>query len=82
MLKDRRKDWQKTCINWAWSRCGTVATMRGEKEQAKRSGRFFDGGGFQTKFVWYDEEEKESLRKAAFGKIKLTFNERHQHRVT
>ena len=27
-LKDRRKQWQKDCINWSWSRCGSVATER------------------------------------------------------
>jgi hypothetical protein len=27
-LKDRRKQWQKECINYSWSRCGTIATPR------------------------------------------------------
>jgi hypothetical protein len=54
LLKDRRKDWQKSCINYSWSRCGTIATERAPKYRAKRAKAFLTGGGYQTKFAWYD----------------------------
>jgi hypothetical protein len=54
LLKDRRKDWQKSCINYSWSRCGAVATERAPKDRAKRAKAFLTGGGHQTKFAWFD----------------------------
>lgn len=44
-MKDRRKQWQKDCINYSWSLCGTIATERIGKnhekavEKARRDGR-------------------------------------------
>ena len=34
-LKDRRKPWQKECINFTWSLCGTIATPRVGKNLEK-----------------------------------------------
>jgi hypothetical protein len=56
MIKDRRKQWQKECINFRWSRCGTVATWRPKKERAARISKFL-ATEYQTLFVWADEKE-------------------------
>ncbi len=47
-MKDRRKQWQKDCINFSWSKCGTIATERVGKKlmasvtKANALGRFND----------------------------------------
>ena len=47
-LKDRRKPWQKECINFTWSLCGTIAKERQGKnwlswvDKAKQKGLFDD----------------------------------------
>ena len=58
MLKDRRKQWQKDCINYSWSRCGTVATERGYRTalRLKRVNAMLEADDHQTSFAWYNEE--------------------------
>lgn len=58
MLKDRRKQWQKDCINFSWSRCGTVATERGYNGQIrlKRIDAMLEADDHQASFTWYNEE--------------------------
>ena len=51
MLKDRRKQWQKDCINYRWSRCGTIATPRGGKDRDRRISMFLETD-HQTRFKW------------------------------
>ena len=47
-MKDRRKQWQKDCINFTWSKCGTISTERVGKNlmasvtKANALGRFSD----------------------------------------
>lgn len=56
MLKDRRKQWQKDCINYSWSRCGTVATERRDNNQTrlKRMAALLSSD-CPTLFTWYEE---------------------------
>lgn len=65
-IKDRRKQWQKDCINFSWSRCGTIATPRGPKTLEKKQCEFLASGEYQTKFIWYDdislEDHKHRIR--------------------
>ena len=56
-LKDRRKPWQKECINFSWSLCGTIATPRTGKTLARKQKEFLDSGEYQTKFIWADDPE-------------------------
>jgi len=58
MLKDRRKQWQKDCINYSWSRCGTVATERGYSTvlRLKRVNAMLEADDHQASFAWYNEE--------------------------
>jgi len=57
-LKDRRKQWQKDCINWSWSLCGTIATERGYNNQTrlKRVDAMLKADDHQASFAWYNEE--------------------------
>jgi len=54
MLKDRRKQWQKDCINYSWSRCGTVATERKDENptRLKRAKSMLKSGDYPTLFSW------------------------------
>ena len=54
MLKDRRKQWQKDCINYSWSRCGTIATERKDENptRLKRAKSMFKSGDYPTLFSW------------------------------
>jgi hypothetical protein len=58
MLKDRRKQWQKDCINYSWSRCGTVPTERGYSTdlRLKRVNAMLEADDHQASFAWYNEE--------------------------
>tara|TARA_R110000782_G_scaffold100689_1_gene186906 strand:- start:32 stop:214 length:183 start_codon:yes stop_codon:yes gene_type:complete len=58
MLKDRRKQWQKDCINFSWSRCGTVATERKDNNptRLKRIKQFIESDDCPTLFTWWSEE--------------------------
>tara|TARA_R110002096_G_scaffold208375_1_gene394923 strand:- start:293 stop:481 length:189 start_codon:yes stop_codon:yes gene_type:complete len=56
MLKDRRKAWQKDCLNFSWSRCGTIANYRTEKGRQKRIESFLSAGNYQTKFTFYETD--------------------------
>ena len=58
MLKDRRKPWQKNCINFSWSRCGTIANYRTKKGRQKRIEAFLDAGDYQTKFVFFETDNE------------------------
>ena len=57
MLKDRRKQWQKDCINYSWSRCGTVATERKDENptRLKRAKSMLQSGDYPTLFTWRDD---------------------------
>lgn len=52
-LKDRRKDWQKQCINFSWSKCGTIATERTGEALRKRQKDFIASDQTQTKFKFH-----------------------------
>ena len=54
MLKDRRKQWQKDCINYSWSRCGNVATERKDENptRPKRAKELLQSGDYPTLFSW------------------------------
>ena len=54
MLKDRRKQWQKDCINYSWSRCGTVATPRKDENPTRynRAKLMLKSGDYPTLFSW------------------------------
>ena len=58
MIQDRRKQWQKDCINYSWSRCGSVATARGDNSptRLKRIDAMLDADNHQASFTWYNEE--------------------------
>ena len=56
-MKDRRKDWQKQCINFRWSRCGTICTDRNGQDLAKRQIAFLTSGQTATKITWYEQED-------------------------
>lgn len=53
-LKDRRKQWQKDCINYSWSRCGTVATERGYSTptRLKRVNAMLEADDHQASIIW------------------------------
>ena len=53
-LKDRRKQWQKDCINFSWSRCGTVATERKDENptRMKRAKELLQSNDLPTLFTW------------------------------
>ena len=59
-LKDRRKQWQKECINFSWSLCGTIATKRVGKNlmasvaKANSVGRFSDMTQIQSDLLCLD----------------------------
>tara|TARA_R110000822_G_scaffold107764_2_gene236782 strand:+ start:1363 stop:1590 length:228 start_codon:yes stop_codon:yes gene_type:complete len=58
MLKDRRKQWQKDCINFSWSRCGNVTIERGydTPTRLKRVNAMLEADDHQTSFAWYNKE--------------------------
>ena len=56
MLKDRRKPWQKDCLNFSWSRCGTIANYRNKKARQLRIDLFLAAGDYQTKFTFYETD--------------------------
>jgi hypothetical protein len=67
MLKDRRKQWQKDCINYSWSRCGTVATERGYSTptRLKRVNEMLKSNEHQASIVWENLELIERHKEAA-----------------
>ena len=67
MLKDRRKQWQKDCINYSWSRCGTVATERGYSTptRLKRVNEMLKSNEHQASIIWENLELIERHREAA-----------------
>ena len=67
MLKDRRKQWQKDCINYSWSRCGTVATERGYSNdlRLKRVNAMLKSNDHQASIVWENLELIERHKEAA-----------------
>ena len=67
MLKDRRKQWQKDCINYSWSRCGTVATERGYSTptRLKRVNAMLKSNEHQASIIWENLELIERHREAA-----------------
>lgn len=58
MLRDRRKQWQKDCINYSWSRCGNVTSERGYNAQIrlKRVNAMLKADDHQASFAWYNKE--------------------------
>ena len=54
MLKDRRKQWQMDCINFSWSRCGTIATPRKDENPTRynRAKSMLKSGDYPTLFSW------------------------------
>jgi hypothetical protein len=69
MLKDRRKPWQKTCINFSWSRCGTMSTPLAQNHRQKRVKAFLEADNHQTKFTWYDDAARDAWREEALKEI-------------
>ena len=67
MLKDRRKQWQKDCINYSWSRCGTVATERGYSAplRLKRVNAMLKSNEHQASIIWENLELIERHEEAA-----------------
>jgi hypothetical protein len=67
MLKDRRKQWQKDCINYSWSRCGTVATERGYSTatRLKRVNAMLKSNDHQASIIWENLELIERHKEAA-----------------
>ncbi len=67
MLKGRRKQWQKDCINYSWSRCGTVATERGYSTptRLKRVNEMLKSNEHQASIIWENLELIERHREAA-----------------
>ncbi len=67
MLKDRRKQWQKDCINYSWSRCGTVATERGYSNptRLKRVNAMLKSNEHQASIIWENLELIERHKEAA-----------------
>ena len=61
MLKDRRKQWQKDCINYSWSRCGSIATERkdGNPTRLKRAKAMIESDDCPTLFTWHSNEADE-----------------------
>ena len=61
MLKDRRKQWQKDCINFSWSRCGTVATERKDNSptRLKRARSMITSEDCPTLFTWWPDKADE-----------------------
>ena len=58
MIQDRRKQWQKDCINYSWSRCGTVATERTDNNptRLKRAKTMIEDNDCPTLFTWHSDE--------------------------
>lgn len=54
-LKDRRKPWQKECINYAWSKCGTIATPRTGQALNKRRDVFLASEQGQAMLKGFDQ---------------------------
>jgi len=50
LLIDRRKKWQKECLNWSWSRCGTVCKPRGGKNYEEKRQAFLASDQGQSMF--------------------------------
>ena len=61
MLKDRRKQWQKDCINYSWSRCGSIATERKDNNptRLKRARAMLEADDHQASFTWYSDKADE-----------------------
>ena len=72
MLKDRRKQWQKDCINYSWSRCGTVATERKDNNptRLKRIDAMLEADDCPTLFIWADDPEFRYVGMSEWDKFK------------
>ncbi len=72
MLKDRRKQWQKDCINYSWSRCGTVATERNDNNptRLKRVNAMLEADDCPTLFTWCDDPAYLERNMTAWDKFK------------
>lgn len=73
MLKDRRKQWQKDCINFSWSRCGTVATGRKDENPTrfKRAKELLQSGDHPTLFTWRDDAFAERGYVVAWDRLNI-----------
>ena len=73
MLKDRRKQWQKDCINFSWSRCGTVATERKDENptRMKRAKELLQSKDLPTLFTWNDYSVSERGYVIAWDKLNI-----------
>ena len=71
MLKDRRKQWQKDCINFSWSRCGNVATERKDENptRMKRAKELLQSNDLPTLFTWSDYPVSERGYVIAWDKL-------------
>ena len=61
-LKDRRKPWQKECINFSWSLCGTIATERVGKTLEKAIAKARADGRLPSAQTETDEEYLDRIR--------------------
>ena len=73
MLKDRRKQWQKDCINYSWSRCGTIATERKDENptRLKRAKELLQSGNYPTLFSWHSDRADERGYVIAWDKLNI-----------